>query len=303
MRLQHIAEQIYHQPWLITATGHRSVQNLFESKLAKVCQFKADDDADEYDSPFIVQREKPSLDANSVGHVYIRGVVGQGLSKIEKSCGNTDCKDITAEIKALVEQGAKGILLCIDSPGGMVTGTPELAEFISNVALEIPVYVYCDSQLCSAAYWLAAGVTRILSTDSAEVGSIGVYFPWVDSSGAWEKQGLKSEPVVNDGGIFKGVGLGPSLTPEQREELQAKVNRIFGLFKSFVTTMRALNGAVVPDDACQGQTFLGVDAFSNGLVDQIVSCEDEAYFALVDAINGDTDLDEDADIDFEFPTE
>jgi signal peptide peptidase SppA len=296
MRLQHIAEQIYHQPWLITSTGHRSVQNLFESKLAKACQFEASDDGEEYDSPFIVQRGKPSLDANGIGRVYIKGVIGQGLSRIEKSCGNTDTKDVTVEIKALVEQGAKALFICVDSPGGMITGTPELADFISNVAAEIPVYIFCDSQLCSAAYWFAAGVTKILSTDSAEIGSIGVYFPWIDQSALWDKQGIKSDPIVNEGGVYKGIGLGPSLTPEQREELQAKVNRVFGLFKTFVTTMRALNGAVVPDTACQGQTFFGIDAFSSGLVDQIVSCEAEAYDALVEAMENETELDETADL-------
>lgn len=53
MRLQHVAEQIYAQPWLITASGHHSVRSLFEGKLARL---RADDSAeDEFSSPFIVQ--------------------------------------------------------------------------------------------------------------------------------------------------------------------------------------------------------------------------------------------------------
>jgi ClpP class serine protease len=299
MRLQHVAQEVVSQPWLITPSGHQAVRALLESKLARTV---ADEDGEEADQefPFVVPRGKPSLDANGVGHVYIRGVIGQGLSRIEKTCGNTDTKDVAAEIGALVTQGARGILICIDSPGGMVTGTPELADYISNVALEIPVYIFCDGQLCSAAYWIAAGASKIISTDSAEVGSIGVFYPWVDSSGAWDKAGLKSDIITNEAGIFKAAGVGPSLTDDQRANIQAKVERIFGLFKGFLTSMRALNGAVVPDDACQGQTFLGADAMASGLIDQIASCEDEAYEALLDDIN-DPELDENAEIDFEFP--
>ena len=122
MRLQHVAEEILHRPWLITPTGHHAVRTLLESKLART--FADDEDDTDQEFPFVIPREKPSLDENSIGHVYIQGVIGQGLSRIEKSCGNTDTVDVRAEITALVEQGARAIFLCIDFPGGMVTGTP-----------------------------------------------------------------------------------------------------------------------------------------------------------------------------------
>ena len=283
MRFQHVAEQIYSKPWLITPSGHASIVRLFESKLASSCRFEADDGDD---NPFFVLREPASLDVNGIGHIEIKGIIGQGLSKIEKSCGNTDTRDVQAEIAALVAQGAKGILLCIDSPGGIITGTPELADLIANTSAEIPVFVFTDSQICSAAYWLAAGASRIFCTESAEIGSIGVYLPWIDTSVRWEEEGIKADPVINTGGAYKGIHLFPSLSPEHREQLQGHVDRVFGLFKNFVVTMRAVNEVTIPAAALQGQVFLGedsishVDAITNGLVDQIGSKE-EAYEALL----------------------
>jgi signal peptide peptidase SppA len=282
MRLQHVAEQIYYRPWLITPSGHASIQRLLETKFATNGEFKADSDTDA--SAFFVQREPAAIDVNGIGHVHVKGVIGQGLSKIEKSCGNTDTKDVQTELAALVAQNVKGILLCIDSPGGMVTGTPELAETIAQTALEIPVFVFSDSQICSAAYWLAAGATRVFSTESADIGSIGVYMPWIDRAAQWEQEGIKADPVINTGGTFKAIGFAPSLSEQHRAQLQAQVDRIFGLFRDFVVTMRALNEAVVPDAAMQGQTFLGIDALANGLVDQLGS-KDDSYEALLQEID------------------
>ena len=294
MRLQHVAEQIFNRPWLITVSGHAAIRSLFESKLARTL---ADEETDAPDFPFVVKRDAPSLDANGIGRASIKGVIGSGLSKIEKACGATDTKDVAAELRALVAQGARGILLCIDSPGGTVSGTPELADLIAS--LQIPVSVFCDGQLCSAAYWIAAGASMIMATDSSETGSIGVFFPWVDQTGAWEKAGLKSDIITNAEGIYKGAGVGPSLTDDQRASIQEKVDRIFGLFKTFVTTMRGLNGATVPDSACQGQTFLGLDALAAGLIDKCVSCEMEAYDELLAELN-EPDIEDDAEMDLNF---
>ena len=284
MRFQHVAEQIYHRPWLITPSAHHSVQQLLESKLCKSAYFEA---SDANASAFFVPREAASLDVNGIGHMSIKGVVGQGLSPIEKTCGNTDTRDVQAEIAGLVAQGAKGILLCIDSPGGTITGTPELAETIAVTAADIPVFVFSDSQICSAAYWLACGASKIVCTESAEIGSIGVYLPWIDRSAQWEEEGIKADPVINTGGNLKAIGFGPSLSPAHRDQLQSFVDNIFEKFRSAVVQSRALNEAAVPDTAMQGQVFLGEDAVSNGLVDLIAN-KDDAYELLLQEI----DLDE-----------
>lgn len=296
MRYQHVAEQIYHKPWLITPSAHASIVSLFESKLLSTEHFASKRlTAEPFEASeggtdsFFVQRQPASLDVNGIGHIHILGVIGQGLSPIEKSCGNTDTRDVQAELASLVAQGAKGILLTIDSCGGTITGTPELAESIALVAESIPVFVFTDSQICSAAYWIASGASKIISTGSAEVGSIGVFLPWVDRSTQWEQEGIKSDPVINTGGTFKAIGFGPSLTPEQRQHLQQYVDNIFGRFTSSVVNQRALASDVIIEAATmQGQVFLGLDALPIGLVDAIGNSAD-AYDALLQEIDFDID--------------
>jgi hypothetical protein len=83
-----------------------AVKALFDSKLARTFADENDDDQDP-EFPFVVPRGKPILDANGIGHAYIRDVFGQWPTRIiEKSCGNTDTKDVAAEVATPVTQGA-----------------------------------------------------------------------------------------------------------------------------------------------------------------------------------------------------
>ena len=287
---QHVAENIYNRPWLISdcPSGRAALQQLFSldelPKTASTGRIEAD--GSDLSCPFFVQREPSTIDVNGIGHIHVKGILAQGLSPVQKLIGNTDIRDVQAEIAALVAQGAKGLLLCIDSPGGGIQGTQELADTIADTALCIPVYVFSDSQVASAAYWIAAGASKIICTKTAEVGSIGVFQAWIDRSVQWEQEGIASTPVINTGGNLKGMYLFPALSDAHRAELQRQVDGIFNLFSTFVTEMRALYGATVPSTAMQGQSFIGLEALPNGLVDMIGS-KQEAYEALLGEIEFD----------------
>jgi ClpP class serine protease len=64
------------------------------------------------------------------------------------------------------------IILKIDSPGGMVSGTYELAKCISESKKKVVAMV--GSQAASAAYWIASACSEvILESNLSQVGSIG----------------------------------------------------------------------------------------------------------------------------------
>jgi len=159
------------------------------------------------------------------------------------------------------------ILLDVDSPGGVVGGVPELADLIADVDETKRVTAFTEGQMCSAAYWLACGAREIIATPSSEVGSIGVYMPWMDSTAAFAAQGVKVEVIKNTGGTFKGMGMpGTSLTDDQRAHLQDRVDEIFGMFADHVTANRHTS-----TEAMRGQTFMGKSAKKAGLVDRVGS--------------------------------
>jgi signal peptide peptidase SppA len=165
--------------------------------------------------------------------------------------GATDTEEIARAIREAVErEDVQAIFLDIDSPGGTVNGTPELAQTVADASRQKFVYAFTSGQMCSAAYWVASQCDAIYCSPSARVGSIGVILPVVDSSEAFRQEGLKIE--VFAAGKFKSAGTpGTSLTEEQREWLQSDVNEIAADFKAAVLA----RGRKIPDEAMEGQTF------------------------------------------------
>lgn len=87
--------------------------------------------------------------------------------------------------EAICDNSVACFILDFDIPGGVVTGVPELAAFTRGAAEEKPIYAFTGGQSCSAAYWLASACSKVFCTESADVGSIGVYVALVDETDAW----------------------------------------------------------------------------------------------------------------------
>ncbi|MCF7675000.1 MAG: S49 family peptidase [Akkermansiaceae bacterium] len=87
----------------------------------------------------------------------------------------------------------KAVFLDIDSPGGTVAGTPELAAAVASLNERKPVYAFSSGLMCSAAYWIASQARAIYATPSAQVGSIGVVQAVIDDSAALASEGIKVE--------------------------------------------------------------------------------------------------------------
>ena len=207
---------------------------------------------------------------DGVGIVPIVGVIGKGLSPLEKMMGAVDVNDVSAAIDAFAANPeVEKVALQISSPGGTVTGVEELANKVRN--LEKPTLAYTDSEMASAAYWIASAADRVVSSRSATVGSIGVYMAIPDYSKAAEMQGIKM--VVIKSGIYKGAGIeGTSLDENQMSNLQASVDTIHAEFKEAVNMKRKM----VKAEAMEGQTFSGKQAAAQGLVTGLADSFNEA---------------------------
>jgi ClpP class serine protease len=268
MRLQRILNAVFRQPWNITADGHESISQLLKAKLDGVNAG--------YFSEFVNERPGMEIDRNSIAHVYVCGVLGQGLTQIERSCGNTDYSEIINESLLAAETGAKGIMYHHDSPGGMATGAYEAAKIISELGL--PTMAYGGSMMCSASYQLASVCNLIWMQPSGLSASIGTIMPMIDSSERWKMEGVKPDYITHAGGDLKAAGYPPSMTPEQRASLQELVDDAFEQFSSLVLANRA-----VPKEAMRGQVMGGKRCLKMNVVDGLGS-EAEAYQELLKII-------------------
>ncbi len=170
--------------------------------------------------------------------------------------GATGSEDIGAALReAAGRDDIKAVFLHIDSPGGTVAGTPELADAVAALDKKKPVYAFSSGLMCSAAYWVASQARAIYATPSAQVGSIGVVQAVIDNSAALDKAGIKVE--VFSVGKYKAMGApGTPLTDDQRELISSNLAEIAGEFHTAVLA----KGRSIPAEAMEGQTFSGRQA-------------------------------------------
>ena len=129
---------------------------------------------------------------NSVAVISVKGVLMKG----DMVCGPAG----TATLGRIIQQAdnnpnISSIVLHIDSPGGTVDGTEALANIIRNA--NKPVVAFVDGLMASAALWIGSAANEIIaSTDTDEIGSVGVIMRFADWQPHWEKKGVKFHTVA-----------------------------------------------------------------------------------------------------------
>src|SRR5665811_396008 len=120
---------------------------------------------------------------NSVAVISLDGA----LMKADQYCGASGMASIGETIKqADNHHNIKGIVLHVDSPGGTVDGTEALSSIIKNTSK--PILTFVDGLMASAALWIGSSSDETMaSTDTDEIGSVGVLMSFMDIQGYYEK--------------------------------------------------------------------------------------------------------------------
>lgn len=188
--------------------------------------------------------------------------------------------DIRAALDAaMTDPAVKGILLAINSPGGVVSGTKELADYISQCAKIKPLAAYADGLCASAAYWLAAATGRIYAPATAQIGSIGVIAVHTSWQKAMQAAGIETTFIYS--GKYKAAGHPEkNLSAEERQLFQSRIDAIHEIFKADVGRCMRPKG----DGWAEGQTFLAADARKRGLITAVVRDQADALAKLATEI-------------------
>jgi protease-4 len=164
-----------------------------------------------------------------------------------------------------------GVLLRIDSPGGMIAGTQDLANDVAAVAARKPVFSYIEDLGVAAAYWVASAASKVFSNSTAFVGGIGTYATIADSSKMADEKGVRVHVIR--AGEFKGVGVpGTKVTDAQLGHLQSIVD---AQNEHFINTV-ARGRKMAIDRArklADGRTHVGDGARQLGLIDGVGSLD------------------------------
>ena len=172
---------IVNGPWAIVPAKLEEICSIYNHHLKRE---KIDIKAIEGSIGQPLQREEQGYSVeNGVAVVPVHGVISKKMNLLSQISGGASTELIKRDIAAAMsDDEIHKVVLDIDSPGGSVDGTQELAQFIYSLRGEKPIVAVANGQITSAAYWLGSQAHGFAATKGASVGSIGVYAPVVDRS-------------------------------------------------------------------------------------------------------------------------
>lgn len=168
------------------------------------------------------------------------------------------------------DDGIKGIIIRVNSPGGAVAPSNEIYDYI--VTVDKPVYAAMGSVAASGGYLVSLGADKIYAMPSTVTGSIGVIMSMMNTEGLFDMLGIKS--VVLKSGKFKDAGNPDRpMTAEEREVLMAVVMDLYDQFITTVAARRNMDKEAVRKIA-DGRILTGRMAKELNLVDSLGSWRD-----------------------------
>lgn len=165
-----------------------------------------------------------------------------------------------------------GIILKIDSPGGMVDGTNTLADAIKASTKPVVAYV-SDGMMASAAMWIGSAADEIYASQKTDtIGSIGVFTTIYDFKEYFAKEGIKIHEIYASQSKDKNKDYKDAVSGNY-DSTKARLDFIADEFISVVKTNRAGKLNTDKEDPFTGKMYSAEKATEIGLIDGIMSFE------------------------------
>lgn len=187
------------------------------------------------------------------------------------------------------DDSVKAIVLRVNSPGGAVGPSQEIASEVKKAAIIKPVIVSMGTVAASGGYYISAPAKEIFANPGTLTGSIGVIMEFTNIEELLSKVGLQSQVVKS--GEMKDVGSATRpMTDEDRAVLQGIIDDVHQQFVDFVAKGRNMDPEVVYRLA-DGRVYTGKQALANGLVDKLGTLQDAISSAgALGGIEGEPDV-------------
>ena len=287
-RYPHLAAKVFDTPLLI----HPDKARVYGDYVARRCVGMSPEHAQEALTALGVQipdavaqldedtrrRFGTRVTPEGIAIVPVDGVLVQKTLGMRPWSGQRAYEDLAESIMDVAtDPSVRGILLDIDSPGGEVSGLPDLGDVILEAGQVKPIWAVANDFAYSAAYWIAAPAEQIYVSRTSGIGSVGVITVHWEASQALEAEGIRVN-VIRFGARKAEANRFEELSDQAAAALQAEVDRLGEMFVAWVAEQRDMD----PDDVrgTEAGTFHGPNGIDVGFADQVGTLED-AHAALV----------------------
>ena len=190
------------------------------------------------------------------------------LQKIKLTGPIIGSEEIVNKINdAKINSNIKGVLFVVDSPGGAVAPSVEMAYAIKELKEVKPVVAYASGVMASGSYYASIWADKIVANPGSMVGSIGVIFQSLNVEEVINKLGIKPQTVK--AGKYKESGTPLRAWKDyEQKELETLINDTYNIFVTDVANARGLKKEDHTKYA-DAHVFTAFRAKDVGLIDEV----------------------------------
>ena len=191
-----------------------------------------------------------------------------GGTSLERFSRDMEAAAADSTIAAIVVDG--------DSPGGQVAGCADQADRIREISKIKPVIAYVSGDGCSAAYWLLSACTKVVVSQTAILGCLGIQAATYDDKKALASVGIKE--IAWRSSQTPRKNLDPA-TPEGYDAVQKLLDALANVMLTQIAGFRGVALETVLTDFGQGDVMIASEALSRGMADTIGTMDDAIALA------------------------
>lgn len=209
---------------------------------------------------------------NGIAVLPVSGTLVSKTRSLQPYSGMTGYNGVIARLQqAMSDPGVDGILLDMDTPGGMVSGAFDCADIIARMRDIKPVWALANDMNCSAGQLIASSASRRFVTQTARTGSIGVMMAHSNYGAALKTNGVEVTLIYSgdhkvDGNPYE------KLPKDVRADFQTRIDATRQMFAEKVSAYTGMSVQAVLDT--EAAVFCGQESVDNGLADELVNNTD-----------------------------
>ena len=209
---------------------------------------------------------------NGIAVLPVSGTLVSKTRSLQPYSGMTGYNGIIARLQqAMSDPGVDGILLDMDTPGGMVSGAFDCADIIARMRGIKPIWALANDMNCSAGQLIASAASRRLVTQTARTGSIGVMMAHSNYGAALKTQGVEVTLIYSgdhkvDGNPYE------KLPKDVRDDFQTRIDATRRMFAEKVAAYTGMSVQSVLDT--EAAVFSGQESVDAGLAEELVNNTD-----------------------------
>lgn len=262
----HVSSLLFNAPWALMPEKLAAMAEFLKARLNGVV-FSAEE-IQAIRAPMRSRRQ-----AGAVTVLPLFGVLSQRANIISQASGGTSMEQFGAAFRqAVADDDIKAVVIDVDSPGGSVHGTEELARQVFDARGSKPIVAVINSLAGSGALWIGSQADEFVITPSGLAGGIGIIADHMDASEQKQKEGVKTTLISTSKFKTEGNPFEP-LSDEAREHMESIMGEFHKAFVGDVARGRGVSVNTVESDFGQGRMMGAKAAVKAGLVDRIATLD------------------------------